>query len=56
MTEEERPVVDGFHGDGSVGAGEAGYQMVMDRPAYYLAEPMRAIPMIMGPNSNSERS
>lgn len=56
MTEEERAVVDGFHGDGSVGAGEAGYQMVMDRPAYYLAEPMRAIPMIMGPNPNSERS
>ena len=49
MTAEERMVVDGFHGDGSDGAGEAGYQVVMAKPAYYLAEPTKEIPMLMAP-------
>jgi len=51
MTAEERAVVDGFHGDGSEGAGEAGYQAVMARPAYYLAEPTKETPMLMAPTT-----
>lgn len=49
MTAEERAVVDGFHGDGSEGAGEASYQVVMAKPAYYLAEPTKEVPMLMAP-------
>ena len=49
MTAEERTVVDGFHGDGSEGAGEASYQAVMAKPAYYLAEPTKEMPMLMAP-------
>ncbi len=49
MTAEERTVVDGFHGDGSEGAGEAGYQVVVAEAAYYLAEPTKEIPMLMAP-------
>jgi len=47
MTAEERTVVDGFHGDGSAGTGEANYQKVMAKPDYYLAEPMKMLPMLM---------
>lgn len=49
MSAGERAVVDGFHGDGSEGAGEAGYQEVLERSAYYLAEPEREMPMLMAP-------
>ncbi len=49
MSAEERAVVDGFHGDGSEGAGEASYQVVMAKPAYYLAEPTKEMPMLMAP-------
>ena len=49
MTVEERTVVDGFHGDGSEGTGEASYQVVMAKPAYYLAEPTKEMPMLMAP-------
>lgn len=49
MTAEERTVVDGFHGDGSEGTGEASYQVVMAKPAYYLAEPTKEMPMLMAP-------
>lgn len=49
MSADERSVVDGFHGDGSEGAGEAGYQAVMERPAYYLAEPAKEMPLLMAP-------
>ena len=51
MTAEERTVVDGFHGDGSEGAGEAEYQVVMAKPAYYLAEPTKEMPMLMAPGT-----
>ncbi len=47
MTAEEQAVVDGFHGDGSAGAGEKGYQAVVARAAYFLAEPTRKMPMLM---------
>lgn len=56
MAADERAVIDGFHGDGSDGAGESGYQVVMDRPTYYLAEPTRAIPIIMGPEPDGKGS
>lgn len=49
MTAEERTVVDGFHGDGSEGAGEAAYQAVMTKAAYFLAEPTQAMPALMAP-------
>ena len=49
MSAEERTVVDGFHGDGSQGAGEAGYQEVVAKSAYYLAEPAKELPLLMAP-------
>lgn len=49
MSGEERAVVDGFHGDGSEGAGEAAYQTVMARQAYYLAEPTKELPALIAP-------
>lgn len=49
MSAEERAVVDGFHGDGSEGAGEDGYQEVLERSTYYLAEPTKEVPMLMAP-------
>ncbi len=49
MTTEEKAVVDGFHGDGSAGAGEADYQVVVAKAAYYLAEPTKETPMLMAP-------
>jgi len=53
MTAEERTVVDGFHGDGSAGAGEADYQVVVAKAAYYLAEPTKEMPMLMAPPERS---
>ena len=49
LTAEERTVIDGFHGDGSQGAGEADYQVVVAKAAYYLAEPTKEMPMLMAP-------
>jgi len=46
MSAEEQAVVDGFHGDGSEGTGKAGYQAVVTRAAYFLAEPTRKLPML----------
>lgn len=37
MTEEERTVVDSFHGDDTPGTGEKAYTKVCDRASYYLA-------------------
>lgn len=49
MSTEERSVVDGFHGDGSNGTGEVGYQEVISKATYYLAEPTREMPSLMAP-------
>lgn len=49
MSTEERAVVDGFHGDGSDGAGETAYGEVMANAEYYLAEPSRSAPALMAP-------
>lgn len=46
MTKEEKTVVDGFHGDGTVGAGESAYQAVMLRSDYYLSEPKNELPAL----------
>lgn len=47
MTVEEKSVVDGFHGDGSAGAGEAAYAQVIKRSVYFLSEPTKETPMLM---------
>ncbi len=39
MDDQERAVVDGFHGDGSEGSGEKSYTAVLAHKDYYLAEP-----------------
>lgn len=47
MTAEEQSVVDGFHGDGSMGSGEKAYAEVIRNSAYFLAGPtsqMQALP------------
>ena len=46
MNQEERAVVDGFHGDGTEGTGESAYQAVMLRSDYYLAEPKNEVPAL----------
>lgn len=46
MDAEERAVVDGFHGDGTEGAGESEYQAVLARSDYYLAEPKNELPAL----------
>lgn len=47
MTAEEKSVVDGFHGDGSAGAGEAAYAQVIKRSVYFLSEPTKETPMLI---------
>ena len=46
MTSEEKAVVDGFHGDGSAGAGANAYQKILARKDYYLGEPTREVPLL----------
>lgn len=46
MSQQERAVVDGFHGDGTEGAGESAYQAVLLRSDYFLAEPKKEMPML----------
>lgn len=43
MTEEEREVIDSFHGDGKTGSGEAGYTSVMANAAFFLSEPQSSV-------------
>lgn len=47
MQAEEKAVVDSFHGDGKDGSGEKGYNMVMARADYFLAEPVQKMPRLM---------
>lgn len=46
MSDEERTVVDSFHGDGNIGSGEEKYSAIRCRSEYYLAEPTQSIPML----------
>ena len=39
MSREEQTVVDGFNGDGSEGSGAKAYAGILERQAYFLAEP-----------------
>ena len=47
MSKAEQAVVDEFHGDGKAEAGEAAYQQVMAQAAYYLAEPVADVPLLL---------
>lgn len=46
MDAAEKDVVDSFHGDGSKGSGEKGYEKVMKNAAFYLSEPARSLPAL----------
>lgn len=39
MSEESKAVVDSFHGDGTTGSGQKGYEAVLIRANYFLAPP-----------------
>lgn len=47
MTEQERAVVDEFHGDGSAGSGQSEYQTVFEKASFYLAEPAGELPALL---------
>ena len=46
MAEEEKAVVDGFHGDGASGTGAEEYSKIMAKAAYYLSEPVKEVPLL----------
>ena len=46
MTDEEKAVIDGFHGDGVEGSGAMEYTAVIKKAAYFLAEPTREVPAL----------
>lgn len=49
MTAEEKAVVDGFNGDGTVGSGEKAYAEIRKNQGYYLAEPTSNTLALMAP-------
>ena len=51
MTDEEKAVVDSFHGDGAAGSGESAYAEVMQNAAFYLAAPTRKLPALTAPEA-----
>ena len=53
MSAGERAVVDGFHGDGSEGAGKAAYQEVVARRDYYLTDPVKGMPALLPPGGGA---
>ena len=46
MAENEKSVIDGFHGDGTSGAGAEEYAKVMAKAAYFLSEPVKEVPLL----------
>jgi hypothetical protein len=48
LTEEEKAVVDSFHGDDTTGSGEKAYEQVVAKAAYYLAPPNQETVMLPG--------
>ena len=50
MTDEEKAVVDSFHGDGTDGSGESEYAAVMARRDYFLAEPAQKVLLLDAPD------
>lgn len=51
MTDREKAVVDGFHGDGTQGAGQAAYEKVLSQASYFLSEPTQQVPALMAPGT-----
>lgn len=49
MDQEEKAVVDSFNGDGSSGSGEAAYEDIRCKAAFYLADPAQEAPALMAP-------
>ena len=49
MREDERAVVDSFHGDGSTGSGAEIYSEVLAAADFYLADPTKKMPALMAP-------
>ena len=49
MREDERAVVDSFHGDGSTGSGAEAYADVLAAADFYLADPTQKMPALMAP-------
>jgi hypothetical protein len=48
LQQEEKAVVDSFHGDGTDGSGQAAYTEILSQSAYYLADPTQAVPALAG--------
>ncbi len=46
MSTEEQAVVDGFHGDGTVGTGAEEYAKIIARSQYFLSEPVKEVPLL----------
>jgi len=46
MAENEKSVIDGFHGDGTSGTGAEEYAKVMAKAAYFLSEPVKEVPLL----------
>ena len=51
MSDREKEVVDGFHGDGSQGAGQAAYEKVLAQANYFLSEPTQQVAALMAPGT-----
>lgn len=51
MTQEEKTVIDGFHGNGEDGSGETAYAEVLKKASYFLAEPAGELPVLMAPTT-----
>lgn len=51
LTEEEKAVVDSFHGDDTAGSGENAYAEVLRNAAFYLAAPTKKLPELMAPET-----
>ncbi len=49
MAQEERAVVDAFHGNGEDGSGKTAYEDVLTKASYFLAEPVNELPALMAP-------
>ncbi len=48
LQQEEKAVVDSFHGDGTDGSGQAAYTEILRQSAYYLTDPTQTIPALAG--------
>ena len=51
MSDLEKAVVDGFHGDGTQGAGQAAYEKVLAQANYFLSEPTQQVAALMAPRT-----